>query len=442
MADNKQKATTAGGITGAASGALAGAGVGASISGPAAPIGGAIGALLGGVAGAVKGRYDAEQADAERNRIEKREDNARTRAVLDSLNAGLDPRIQDKGVEPASSASVAPPTLNPVETGITDSFNVGSTALLQSLEREQQLELSVFGEILKHYNTFQSDGYKAVNEINGQIDNLINDFKELSVQSDELTKQTDSDFQLHIEKVHQSLTQHQFTDSEVKLFRDILAGKKEKSKEQKTEFGANGDLVSAGAAVIDNVIESIQPSEDIVRDYNRDKKTGEWRQVGERRVNRDNGEGGPGTPKEKSSDRESRQKNKKKGLGLSGQYSDTESESGATEITHQGNDDDFQNRDETHEHRFTDEEINRLSAIFASHYLDRQIDTHKDLKQHYDKESRLKFAKQYVHLLSYRNETIQRAKTSPADYCAKYAPMVKQIFGDMKFSNRNNFYKR
>lgn len=439
MAD---KSELSGAGVGAAGGAVSGAGLGTTIApGIGTAIGALGGAIIGGLSGAIKAKYDKEQVEEERERLQKREDTARTRAVLDSLGAGVDPRTQDKGAEPAASGSVAPPVLDP-NTGFSESVGVGSSAILDSLKQQQDLELGVFGEILKHYNTYQSDGYKAVGEINSQIDNLISDFKELSVNSDESVVQADTFVQTQTENVHQSLTRHQFTDSEVKLFRDILSGKKEKTEEQKKEFGANGDLISAGASVIDNVVDAIQPSEDIIRDYNRSKKDGQWRQVGERRVSRDNGIGGDGTPKEKSTDRTSQQKNKKRGIGLSGNYADTDTDKTESSILHQGNDSDFQNRDETHSYQFTDEEINRLTKIFVSNKLDRFVDTHKELSNHYDKDSRMKFVSQYSDLLSYRADTLKRAQMSPADYCSKYAPLVKQIFGDMRFRNRPKFYSR
>lgn len=439
MADNSE---ISGAGLGAASGAVSGAGLGTTIApGLGTAIGALGGAIIGGVSGAVKAKYDRQQVEEERERLQKREDTARTRAVLDSLGAGVDPRTQDKGVEPAASGSVAPPVLDP-NTGFSESVGVGSSAILDGLKQQQDLEMGVFGEILKHYNTYQSDGYKAVGEINSQIDNLISDFKELSVNSDESVVQADTFVQTQTENVHQSLTRHQFTDSEVKLFRDILSGKKDKSKEQKEEFGAQGDLISAGAQIVDNVIESVSPSEDIVRDFNRSKKDGQWRQVGERRVSRDNGEGGPGTPKEKSIDKDSRQKSKRKGLGLSGSYSEIENEGSEDSRTQQLNDDEHQNRDETHFYQFTDEEINRLTKIFVSNKLNRYVDTHKDLSNHYDKDSRMKFVSQYSDLLSYRADTLKRAQMSPADYCSKYAPLVKHIFGDMRFRNRYKFYNR
>ena len=427
---------------GAASGAASGAGLGTAVSpGLGTAIGALGGAIIGGVSGAIKAKYDKQQVAEERERVAQREDNARTRAVLDSMNAGLDPRSQDKGVDPASSASVAPPVLDPA-TGLTEGMQVGSTSILDSLKRQQDLELGVFSEILKHYNTYQSDGYKAVGEINSQIDSLLNSFKELSVNSDESVKQTDTFVQSQTESVHDTLKRHQFTDSEVKMFRDILSGKKDKTEEQKQEFGGQGDLISAGAQVIDNVIESIQPSEDVIRDFNRSKKDGQWRQVGERRVSRDNGVGGQGTPKEKSIDKDTRQKTNRKGLGFSGSYSDVKKEGTEDTWTTQANDDEHQNRDESHSYQFTDEEINRLTKIFVSHKLDRYIDNHKELSQHYDKDSREKFIAQYSTLLTYRADTLKRAQMSPAEYCSKYAPLVKQIFGDMKFKNRTNFYNR
>lgn len=127
---------------------------------------------------------------------------------------------------------------------------------------------------------------------------------------------------------------------------------------------------------------------------------------------------------------------------MSGSYSETENEGFEDTRTRQLNDDEHQNRDETHSYQFTDEEINRLTKIFVSNKLDRFIDTHKELSNHYDKDSRMKFVSQYSDLLSYRADTLKRAQMSPADYCSKYAPLVKQIFGDMRFRNRHKFYSR
>ena len=88
-------------------GALGGASAGTSVS---PGIGTIIGAIAGGVLGGVSGNAQYEQNKKERQaeieRLQKREDTAQTRAAIDSLSAGIDPRLA--GVNPAQSSGVAP----------------------------------------------------------------------------------------------------------------------------------------------------------------------------------------------------------------------------------------------------------------------------------------------------------------------------------------------
>ena len=106
MSESVNKQAAVGGVAGGVGGALSGAAIGASISGPLAPVGGAIGALVGGVGGAIASKKQAEVREKEVERVEKREDSARTRAMLDSYMAGIDPRTAGQEISPASSASV------------------------------------------------------------------------------------------------------------------------------------------------------------------------------------------------------------------------------------------------------------------------------------------------------------------------------------------------
>lgn len=184
MSESVNKQAVAGGVAGGVGGALSGAAIGASISGPLAPVGGAIGALIGGVGGAITSKKQAELRENEVKRVEKREDNARTRSMLDSYMAGLDPRTAGQEISPASSSSVPlVDTPNYAET-----LQSGAQQVMAYKNAREQLDLQERLNRIGAAKDFCLNGANTANNQLLQVGQQIND-----KQNALLTWETDVD---------------------------------------------------------------------------------------------------------------------------------------------------------------------------------------------------------------------------------------------------------
>lgn len=149
---------------------IQGAGAGASVGSAIAPgigtaVGAVGGALIGGIGAAIKAKKDREAKLEETQRVERREDTAISRATIDSLRAGIDPRVNGSAPPQAGSASVAPQQFPNFGESLTSGLASGSDVINRSYTAQQQqdnLRLDYYkyaDELVQHDYQLEYDNY-------------------------------------------------------------------------------------------------------------------------------------------------------------------------------------------------------------------------------------------------------------------------------------------
>lgn len=220
-------------------GALGGASAGTSVS---PGIGTIIGAIAGGVLGGVSGNAQYEQNKKERQaeieRLQKREDTAQTRAAIDSLSAGIDPRLA--GVNPAQSSGVAPiqsalPDVNQIPQQMSAFGNTLSDI------RKQKGEI---GTLLgAKFQDYLIQGEQLISQVDGQINDTIERSATLFEGSSTDVKKFDKSYTDKIQDVTKYLTAKRSVSSEVyDKWRELKSAKGSARKSKQTAFQKAVDM--------------------------------------------------------------------------------------------------------------------------------------------------------------------------------------------------------
>lgn len=243
-------------IGGAMSGAVAGATMGSTAGPVGTALGGLIGAVAGGASASLKAREDEKRRQAEIKRLQMREDNAQRRAIADSLAGGVDPRSLDHSLNPANAQSVEP-YQEPDQSGnLVDSFSGSSNVLNNRFINEARIQDSAINSLNDAYKERKNAAQMGLNDTDRLIEEWANDFKETSVTENETEKAFSTRTTSDVKRITKDL-------SEVKISRErkaeILAkvrdseGKKDYTK---SSVGGDGDMISAVAGMVDNIVQS------------------------------------------------------------------------------------------------------------------------------------------------------------------------------------------
>lgn len=416
----KARNTTSGVATGASAGALGGAGVGASIGSVGTPIGTAIGALvgavIGGVAGGVKSRNDYENQQEEVKRVEKREDSAIRRQVLDSQLAGLNV-ASDAPPAGAGASSVAPVQTPETISDIVGGANNLANALLKKTQLEQQQNLSALDLLFKQYDKIQQDSYQNLLASQKELDDLTYKFRQTYTTENQTQSETDERLLNSTQRLNEKLHSATFTDSEIKYWRDNFVSHVVDSKESTEKTGVQGDFGGAIIGAIDNFLQS-------------SNSVTETRPISEYRTGADDKGVVSNTDKrgKQRKDKDQRKKHIKGSLSnssedktISAQNFDYEKKSGD------------ENRDEHHSNTLTDNEINTIIRLYQREKLKKDIKSNKTAFQGYDLDARLKYVENYNYLFNKRSEFYRRATMTPTEYINPRWDATKELIKFLNF---------
>lgn len=386
---------------GALGGGLAGAATGAEIGSFGGPVGSAIGAIagaiVGGVAGGKKARADYENQQEEARRVEKREDSAIRRSVIDSQLAGINV-ASDTPPTGAGASSVAPvQTPETLSDVVKAGDNLAST-MMKRAQLEQQQNLSALDLLFKQYDGIQRDSYNHLLDSQKELDDLLFKFRQNYTTENSTQTELDNKIVDSVEKLNQKLHSATFTDSEIKYWRDNFISKSEDKTETTEKTGVHGDFGGALIGALDNFVQ-------------RSNTFTETRPFAE------TGETAGGVAQNKEENKKGKKQNDKKQRTLKGGISNSseekvlDSESFVYERKN-GN----ENRDETHQNSLTDSEINTLVTNYVTEKLKKETSSNKQVYQGYDIGARLEFVKNYNYLFNKRSEFYKRATMTPTEY--------------------------
>lgn len=445
---NVRRNTTAGAVTGGATGALGGAGVGALAGGSAggpigAIVGAVVGAVAGSVAGGVKAKNDAKNREDEVQRVEQREDTAIQRQSLDAQMAGIDLRTSEQLPTGSGSSSVEPIKQPEITSDMMTGFGQIGSNLLKQSALEQQLNLSSLELLFKGYDRYQQDSIKAVNDTQKEIDNLIYNFRTVNRTANEKQRETDEKIITSSQRLHQTLKSATFSDSEIKVWRDLSSGEYHSDTTHKNTVGGGGDAMGSIIAMCDNFMTKANEIGESATKENSDGKglktsstTGENGDFKNKQniVTQSSGEGNRNVNKTRSNDknlegqRKFDSKKKSKQLKLSASTEDTDN-TGA-KISY-GSDN---SRTENHSNKLTDDEINSIVKLYSKETIKKASEKYKTEFEGYDIESRMRFLDNLNTLYNKRDEYNRLARQSPIDYIS---PRWAGTFDLIKLLNFN-----
>lgn len=207
MSDNRTSST----LAGVGSGAASGAGIGTSITpGVGTAVGAIAGAILGGVTGNVTARENEKRRKEEIERIQKREDSAQRRSAMDSMAAGIDPRLA--GVTPAGSAGVAP-IQNPMPSMAEMTSAVGATSNTISEQIRQKGEVSNF--LASKYQEYLQAAEINLHTIDSQINDTIDKASTTFDSSSDIVSKYDNQYTSRTSDMLRDLSSSRTVDSRV-----------------------------------------------------------------------------------------------------------------------------------------------------------------------------------------------------------------------------------
>lgn len=415
---SKARNTTSGVATGAGAGALSGAGVGASIGSVGTPIGTAIGALvgavIGGVAGGVKSRNDYENQQEEVKRVEKREDSAIRRQVLDSQLAGLNVG-SDAPPTGASASSVAPVQTPETISDIVGGANNFANALFKKTQLEQQQNLSALDLLFKQYDKIQQDSYNNLLASQKELDDITYKFRNTYTTENHTQTETDERLLNSTQRLNEKLHSATFTDSEIKYWRDNFISHVVDSTENTEKTGVQGDFGAAIIGAIDNFLQSSHSVTE-TRPFAETVETN----------------GGTISQTDKKGKQRKDKDQRKKSLkgSLSNSSEDKTISAQNFDYEKKGGD---ENRDEHHSNTLTDNEINTIIRLYQREKLKKDIKTNKTAFQGYDLDARLKYVENYNYLYNKRSEFYKRATMTPTEYINPRWDATKELIKFLNF---------
>ena len=229
--ENVRDARTAGAVSGGLSGAGTGAAIGSSFSPVGTAIGTIIGAVSGAIGGAKKEEAEAKAREAEVKRLEKREDTAVQRQVLDSLAAGIDPRSQSDAPSGSPAASVAPQQFE----SVADNMAAAGSNLSKSLSSRIQLETETATMLHNSWRSFVDDGYKSLAVTEQQLNQLLADERSVLELTNEQQQSAETAYNSSYSSAFDALTTRSYTREEydqVNTFVSELSSKDDKKRSQ------------------------------------------------------------------------------------------------------------------------------------------------------------------------------------------------------------------